>query len=655
MLALKKISKQFGAQVLFQDTDLQVSLNDRIGLIGPNGSGKTTLFSLILGEQSPDSGQIEKNKNMIIGCLKQEVVEDTSRPLLQEAIDICPHLNRIKERIELWQEEVAEETDSEKIQEYVQKIGEYQAEFEARGGYDLEYQAKRILFGLGFRERDLDRPVAEFSGGWRMRVSLAKLLLQEPDLLLLDEPTNHLDLDSIIWLEEFLQGYQGAMILISHDRRFLNNIVNRIVEVDQKALRLYTGTYDDFLVQKQSRQEILEASYKNQQKKIEATERFIEKFRYKATKARQVQSRIKSLEKMEKIELDQKTSQFSIALPQAPQSGKEVLRLKNVHKQYGDRVVYHGLDLILTRGDRIALVGPNGSGKSTLLKIMAGALQVDSGEVVVGYNVQRAYFAQHQLEILNPDNTVLDEIDSCLGLDFPLSARSYLGAFLFRGDDVFKKVAVLSGGEKSRLVLAKMIAQRPNFLLLDEPTNHLDIPSLDCLQEALSQYSGTICMISHDRLFINHLANKIIQVQDGDLETFLGNYDDYLYQIEQRKEKSSSPSATVALQGTAREGKSARSKEQKRLEAEKRNQRYKRLGPLRKESEKVQAELNQVLEKMAHMDRLFADPTYYRQPEFSRKLYEYKELEARNEELTNRWAELEEQIEATEQELAREE
>jgi len=711
MLALKKVSKQFGPQTLFQDVNLQVSLNDRIGLIGPNGSGKTTLFSLILGEQSPDSGQVERNKNMIIGCLKQEVVEDISRPLLQEAVDICPHLNRIKERIGLLEEEIAKETDPEKIQEYAHKLGEYHAEFEARGGYNLEHQAKRILFGLGFREKDLDRPIREFSGGWRMRVSLAKLLLQEPDLLLLDEPTNHLDLESIIWLEEFLQGYQSAMMLISHDRKFLNNIVNRIVEVDQKTLQYYTGTYDDFLGQKQSRQEILEASYKNQQKKIEATERFIEKFRYKATKARQVQSRLKSLDKMEKIELEQKASQFSITIPPAPQSGKEVLRLTNVHKRYGETVVYDGLNLVLTRGDRVALVGPNGSGKSTLLKIMAGILNVEGGEVILGYNVNRAYFAQHQLEILNPHNTVLEEIDSCIGSDSPVSARSFLGAFLFRGEDVFKKVAVLSGGEKSRLVLAKMIAQRPNFLLLDEPTNHLDIPSLDCLQEALAQYSGTICMISHDRLFINHLANKIIQVQDGHLETFLGNYDEYLYQLEQRKEKTSSFSSSGAVPGststrtstgksagistgistsastsksasanknagtnkststgtdtgiglisdtsigTGKEGK-AKSKEQKRLEAEKRNQRHRRLGPLQKESQKVQAELSLVMEKIDQMNKLFADPIYYQQPDFSKKLYEYKELEAKNEELTNRWTELEEQIEAIAQELKEEE
>jgi len=656
MLALKKVSKQFGPKLLFQDADLQVSLNDRIGLIGPNGAGKTTIFSLILGEQTPDSGQIEKNKNMVIGCLRQEVVEDTSRPLLQEAIDICPHLNRLRERIDLLQEEIAQEKDPRKIQDYVQKIGEYQAEFEARGGYDLEYQAKRILFGLGFRDEDLGRPISEFSGGWRMRVCLAKLLIQEPDLLLLDEPTNHLDLESIIWLEEFLKGYQGAIILISHDRKFLNNVVTRIVEIDQKTLQHYTGNYDDFLAQKQARQEILESSYRNQQKKIEATERFIDRFRYKATKARQVQSRIKTLEKMEKIELGQTASRFSITIPTPAVSGKEVLRLKNVHKQYGNRTVYHGLNLTVQRGDRIALVGPNGSGKSTLLKIMAGVLEVEGGEVVVGYNVTRAYFAQHQLEILNPNNTVLEEIAPCFGPDSPLSARSFLGAFLFRGDDVFKKVVVLSGGEKSRLVLAKLIAQKPNFLLLDEPTNHLDIPSLDCLQEALSQYSGTLCMISHDRLFINRLANKIIHIQNGRIEVFLGNYDDYLYQMEQRKEKIafSSPQRldfrSELDTSSSKEGR-AKSREQKRLEAEKRNQKFRLLNPLRKESERVQAELSLIMDKMDMMKRLFADPTFYQQPEFSKKLYEYKELEAKNEELTTRWAELEEQIETIEQEF----
>ncbi|MFH0924558.1 MAG: ABC-F family ATP-binding cassette domain-containing protein [bacterium] len=643
MLYLKNISKQFSENILFKDVSFQINLNDRMGLIGRNGSGKSTLFSMIMGEFSPDSGQIEKNKNTLIGCLKQETIENASLSLIEEVVNICPHLTRIKERINFLHEEIAAEKDQDKIENYVQRLGNYQAEFESRGGYNLEYQAKRILFGLGFKDEDMTRSLHEFSGGWRMRLSLAKLLLQEPDLLLLDEPTNHLDLESVIWLEDFLKGYQGAIVIISHDRRFLNNIVTSIIEIDQKKIFRYSGNYDNFLNQKQARQELLEASYKNQQKKIGATEQFIERFRYKATKAKQVQSRVKSLEKIDKIKLEEKGRSFSVTIPPAPRSGKEVLQLKNVSKRYGEKVIYKGLNLSVNRGDRIAFVGPNGTGKSTLLKIMAGVLEVEDGEMLLGYNVFRAYFAQHQMELLNPKNTILEEIESCLDPSIGISSRSYLGAFLFRGEDVFKKVIVLSGGEKSRLVLAKMLLGRPNLLFLDEPTNHLDISSRDCLQEALSQYSGTICMISHDRIFINQLVNKIFYVHSGQIEVFLGNYDDYLYQIQQNKDIAGIDS--FQKEPIKKEKKNKDRQEQKRLEAEKRNQRFKRLAPLQKESLKVQEELKQLDERLNYLTKLFTDPAHYQHPDFPEKLKEYKLLKAKNEELTNCWAELEEKIE----------
>ncbi len=645
MISLQKVSKQFGKKVLFGEADFQVHLSDRIGLIGPNGSGKSTLFSLILGEQSPDNGLIEKNKNMVVGCLKQEEEEgNLSCTLIEEMVNKCPTLTRLKERILFLQAEVSQEENPEKIQTIMQHLGEHQTEFESRGGYDLEYQAKRILFGLGFGEEDLNRALREFSGGWRMRICLAKLLLQEPDLLLLDEPTNHLDLESVLWLEEFIRAYQGSVIIISHDRKFLNRTVTRIVEIDQQLLNQYKGNYDDFIEQKKVRDEISKASYKNQQRKIEATERFIEKFRYKASKARQVQSRVKSLNKMEKVQLDQEASRFSIKIPSPPRSGKIVLDLKNIEKGYERKVVYKGLNLTIKRGDRIALVGPNGSGKSTLLKIMAGVLDIDRGEVSLGHNVSRAYFAQHQLEILNPELTVLEEIDPCLDQNAGISSRSFLGAFLFMGDDVFKKVSVLSGGEKNRLVLAKMIISSPNFLLLDEPTNHLDIPSRDCLQDALSQYQGTICMISHDRLFINQLANHIIRIENGQLETFLGNYDEYQLQMQDRKKISATERISPAKPGLVK------SREQKRKEAEKRNEKYRRLNPIQKESEGIQKELNSILERMDQLNKLFTDPGFYETEGFTKKLKEYKELEAQNEWLTDRWTELEEQKEAIEKE-----
>ena len=370
-----------------------------------------------------------------------------------------------------------------------------------------------------------------------------------------------------------------------------------------------------------------------------------------------MQSRIKSLEKMERIQLEQKSSKISIKIPSPPRSGKVVINLKNVYKQYGGNVIYNGLNLEITSGDRIALVGPNGAGKSTLLKIMAGAIDIDKGEVQLGYNVSRTYFAQHQLEILNPNNTVLEEIDSCLSPDLSISARSYLGSFLFTEDDVFKKVFVLSGGEKSRLVLAKIILTRPNLLLLDEPTNHLDIPSRVCLQEALAQYTGTICMISHDRDFLNKLTNKIIHIDKGKLEVYAGNYDDFLIRIKKKKEAEMIPSSADSDDKgikSKNENKEQRIKirGQKRIEAERRNERYKLLNPLQTESKKVQSKLNSVLNKINHYNTLFADVSYYKQPEFPEKLREYKELEAKNEELTNRWAKLEEQIEAIEKEFS---
>ncbi|MBI2560983.1 MAG: ABC-F family ATP-binding cassette domain-containing protein, partial [candidate division NC10 bacterium] len=474
MIQIENISKSFGGQVLFRDLTWHIARGQRIGLVGPNGAGKTTLCRILTGQMEVDSGQVRRAKSATIGYLPQEIATAGDGTVLGHLLAGFPEIERLEAEMELLAAEMAE-VENGASEDLMRRYGDLQHQHEALGGYSLEARAKAILSGLGFGPDDFFGPLTKLSGGWRMRVALGRLLLQAPDLLLLDEPTNHLDLESLQWLEEFLAAYEGTVVIISHDRYFLNRVVDRIAELELGRFALYVGDYDDYQAQKLARQEQIQAAQRTQAEQVEKMERFIRKFRYKATKARQVQSRIKQLDRMERVEVIRAPKRIHFRMPQPPRSGTTVCELRRVRKAYGDKVVYAGVDLRLLRGDRVALVGVNGAGKSTLLKILAGALPFEGGDRVLGHNVSVHYYAQHQLDALNPQHSVLEELAAIADVAMQPRLRTILGAFLFSGDDVEKPVAVLSGGEKSRLALAKMLLRPANLLCLDEPTNHLDV------------------------------------------------------------------------------------------------------------------------------------------------------------------------------------
>jgi ATP-binding cassette subfamily F protein 3 len=528
MLTASGLSKSYGGRALFEEASLQINRGDRIGLIGANGAGKSTLFSLILKEASPDEGTVALERNVTIGFLPQESAPSGDETVLELATNVSAEMEEA-------QRHMREHTEEDPLHH------EAAARFAELDGHSLQVKAKRILSGLAFREGDVSKPARTLSGGWIMRAHLARLLVMEPDILMLDEPTNHLDLESLGWFQNYLSKYAGAILAISHDREFLNAICVGILEIRNRKLNRYRGNYDDYLAQKAAREEQQWAAYKNQQREIAELQRFIDRFRAKASKASQAQDRIKQLDRMEKIEppeRDEATVHFSF--PQPKRSGQRVITLEGVRQAYGSHLVYECLDLEVERGQRTVLVGPNGAGKSTLLKILAGMLPLEGGTVTPGHNLSIGYFAQHRTEMLDVKRTVLAE---AMDTETPVpeqNVRTVLGSFLFRGDDVFKPVGVLSGGEKSRLALVKLLLNPPNLLLLDEPTTHLDMPSIDALIGALKQYEGTLLFVSHDVHFIRALATSVLHISAGKLTPYAGDYQYYL-------EKSGSLSERAAL------------------------------------------------------------------------------------------------------------
>ncbi|MBA2623222.1 MAG: ABC-F family ATP-binding cassette domain-containing protein [Chthoniobacterales bacterium] len=528
MLTISQVTKAFGGRTLFEDASLQVNRGDRVGLVGPNGAGKSTLFSLILSEATPDVGKIALEKSATVGFLPQENAPVGDETVLEVATAISPELTAAQRILKTTPEDSTEHHDALHA-------------FDEHGGWQVEPKAKRILHGLAFRESDFERPAKTLSGGWVMRAHLARLLVQEPNLLLLDEPTNHLDLESLVWFQEYLKSYPGAILMISHDREFLNQLVGSIIEIAHRRLQRYRGNWDSYVEQKAAREEQQLSAYKNQQKEIASLQLFADRFRAKASKASQAQSKLKQIDRMEKIEAPlnrEKTVHFHF--PQPPRSGHRVVKLENVHHAYDDLVVYRDLNFEAERGQRTVLVGPNGSGKSTLLKLLGGSLAVQSGTRELGHNVKVGYFSQYRVEMLQPAMTVLE---TARDMPNPVSeqvARTVLGSFLFRGDDVFKTTAVLSGGEKTRLALVKLLLDPPNLLLMDEPTTHLDVGSIDALVGALAQYEGTLIFISHDVYFIRAVAKTVLHINTGQLTPYAGDYDYYL-------DKSKATSARAAL------------------------------------------------------------------------------------------------------------
>jgi len=536
MLTLSEISKAYGGRVLFADVTLQLNREDRIGLVGPNGAGKSTLFSIILGEEEADSGQVMKERNVVFGYLPQESAPVGEETVLELATAISPEFAKLRRIILAW------DSDHQVAPDHVEEIhDDAHNRFHELGGYQLDAKAKQILSGLGFREKDFTRKARELSGGWVMRAHLARLLVQEPDLLLLDEPTNHLDLEALIWFQEYLTTYPGAIVVISHDREFLNHIISGIVEIRSSKLNRYRGNYDEFLVQRAAAEEQLLAAYKNQQRDIARLQEFADRFGAKASKASQAQSKLKQIERMEKIEAPvNDESRIGFSFPQPLRSGQRVIKLENIHQAYGANVVYRGMDFTAERDQRIVLVGPNGAGKSTLLKILAGVLEPQSGLRTLGHNVKAGYYSQYRVEMLQESRSVFDEASDTPARVSEQFIRTLLGSFLFRGDDIYKKISVLSGGEKSRLALVKLLLDPPNLLLMDEPTTHLDMASIDALVGALKQFQGTLVFISHDVYFIRALSGHVVHVNAGQLTHYSGGYQYYL-------DKTRATSARAAL------------------------------------------------------------------------------------------------------------
>jgi ATPase subunit of ABC transporter with duplicated ATPase domains len=533
MIAFNAVSKQYGRQLLFVEASFQLNPGEKAGLVGPNGSGKTTLFRMITGEEAPDEGDISVPKRTTIGYFRQDVEEMSGRSVLDEAIAGSGRVGALHHELEDLQHAMADPARAGEMDRILARFGEVQDAYEHLGGYALEAQAREVLHGLGFDDDRIDGDVGALSGGWKMRVAMARVLLGNPDVLLMDEPTNHLDIESIIWLEQFLKGRAGALLMTSHDREFMNRVVSKIAEIDDGEITVYSGNYDFYERERAIREANREAAYARQQAMLAKERRFIERFSAHAAKAAQVQSRVKALDKIEKIELPKQRRVVRFDFRQPARSGEQVAVLEGVAKTYGRHVVYDGLSMTIRRGERWCVMGRNGAGKTTLLKMVAGALAPDAGEIRLGASLRLGYFAQQALDLLDPDLTVAEQ----LARDFPLESigtlRNLAGAFQFSGDDVEKRIRALSGGEKTRLVMARMLLDPPNFLVLDEPTNHLDLATKEMLVDALRDFEGTMLFVSHDRAFLRGLSNRVLELggesgHDTHPHLYPGSYSDYV-------------------------------------------------------------------------------------------------------------------------------
>jgi ATP-binding cassette, subfamily F, member 3 len=648
MIQLSNAGKRFGPKVLFQELDWLITPHDRVGLVGANGTGKTTLLKILAGTESLDYGTITQQRGIQSGYLPQDGLSLSGRTVFAECLSVFEHVHQMHREQEDLARRMAEvDHASAEYQQIAERFHRIQAEMQARDGYTIEAEVGTVLNGLGFKKEDWERRTEEFSGGWQMRIALAKLLLQKPNLLLLDEPTNHLDLETRNWLEQYLVNYPHAYVLISHDRYFLDVTVKKTAEIWNKQVFFYSGNYEKYLAQKAERRVQLEAAYANQKEKIDQLEAFINRFRYQATKAKQVQSRIKELERMEKIEVPPEEKAIHFSFPQPRPSGRMVAEAKDLAKSYGPKNVFSGVNFVIERGDRIALVGVNGAGKSTLIKLLAGSEQPTSGELRLGHNADVDYFAQDQYKALDPNARMLDDLFEAAPRSTQTELRSLLGCFLFSEDDVFKTIGVLSGGERNRYALARMLLHPSNFLLLDEPTNHLDLRAKDVLLDSLQKFTGTVVFVSHDRYFIDKLATRVFEIGEGRVEVFPGNYEDYLW----RKEGKDNAAADISLTSNdgaipANTGVQTNHQEAEKPEPE---TRQKRLNPIK--LKQMKGHLVEVEEEIARLEAAIttaetALQNFVSAEETQRQTDLLKRAKVELEQAMNEWEELSQTLEA---------
>ena len=528
MIRLDNISKQNGHQILFIEASAALQRGEKIGLVGPNGSGKTTLFRMITGEEQPDEGQVGVDRGVTIGYFSQDVGEMSGRSAAAEVMDGAGPVSEVAAELRELEVAMGDPDQADNMDEIIERYGEAQGRFEELGGYALEGRAREVLAGLSFTEEMMDGDVGALSGGWKMRVALARILLMRPDCMLLDEPSNHLDLESLIWLEDFLRGYEGALLMTSHDRAFMNRIVTKVIEIDGGSLNSFSGDYEFYEAQRAQNEKQQQAQFERQQAMLAKEIKFIERFKARASHAAQVQSRVKKLDKIERVEPPKRRQSVTFEFPPAPRSGEDVVTVKDVHKAYGDRVIYEGLDFLVRRKERWCVMGVNGAGKSTLLKLVVGATEPDTGAVTMGGTVKMGYFAQHAMELLDGELTVFQQLEATFPQAGQGSLRALAGCFGFSGDDIEKRCRVLSGGEKARLVMAQLLYDPPNFLVLDEPTNHLDLATKEMLVEALSAYEGAMLFVSHDRHFLAALSNRVLELTPDGIHKYGGGYTEYV-------------------------------------------------------------------------------------------------------------------------------